>query len=200
MGETATDTRSAAENFFGADVCGGKVYAQNRSVNVEESYPVAYNLGCGNKHWTGWINVDLGDDADLKSDLRTLPIKSDSADAVAAIHVLEHFYHWEVPDVLKEWKRILKPGGKLILELPSMDKVMGYIAQCIAKKEDMERFMTLHAMYGDPMHKDPAMCHKWGWFMRELYAVLDEAGFRDIRYVTPRYHFAFRDQRFEAIK
>ncbi len=129
-----------------------------------------------------------------------MPIESDSADAVAAIHVLEHFYHWEVPAILKEWKRILKPGGKLILELPSMDKVMGYIAQCIAKKEDMEMFMTLHAMYGDPRHEDPAMCHKWGWFMRELYAVLDEAGFRDIRYVTPRYHFAFRDQRFEAVK
>jgi hypothetical protein len=53
------------------------------------------------KKWDGWINVDLHSDiSDIKCDLRKLEIASDSADAVAAIHVLEHFYEWEVADLL----------------------------------------------------------------------------------------------------
>jgi hypothetical protein len=162
---------------------------------VEESYPVAYNLGCGDKHWEGWINVDVSGKCDLISDIRNLDaVPPDSADAVAAIHVLEHFYRWEVPDMLKEWHRILN------LELPCMDKVFGYVVQCLRKGEAMMPFMSLHALYGDPKHEDPLMMHKYGWFAAELIRVVTEAGFSKIRLVVPRYHFAFRDQRIEAIK
>jgi predicted SAM-dependent methyltransferase len=67
---------------------------------VEERYETAYNLGCGQKKWDGWINVDLHSDiADIQCDLRKLELATDSADAVAAIHVLEHFYEWEVYDL-----------------------------------------------------------------------------------------------------
>jgi predicted SAM-dependent methyltransferase len=71
------------------------------------------------------------DIADIQCDLRKLELATDSADAVAAIHVLEHFYEWEVYDLLTEWKRVLKPGGKMILELPCMDKVFAYVHNCV---------------------------------------------------------------------
>jgi SAM-dependent methyltransferase len=127
-------------------------------------------------------------------------IPSDSADAVAAIHVLEHFHYWEVEPLLTEWKRILKPGGKMILELPCMDKVFGYVVQCIQTGNDMASFMTLLAMYGDPRHKDPLQCHKWGWFSRPLRDMLEKIGMREIVTKDALYHFKFRDMRFEAVK
>lgn len=127
-------------------------------------------------------------------------VASDSADAVAAIHVLEHFYRWEAPAMLAEWRRILKPGGVLILELPCMDKVFGYVAQCIEKREPMVPFMSLYALYGDPKHENPLMTHKYGWFTAELQRVLESVGFTTIRSERPRYHFEFRDMRMESIK
>src|SRR3990167_1420576 len=162
----AEHERSEPQTFHGSVLRDGKLFAQNSNCNVEDRYPTAYNLGCGDRHWTNWINVDLSSDADLRCDIRKLTIESDTADAVAAIHVLEHFYQWEVLDLLTEWKRVLKPGGKMILELPCMDKVFGYVAWCVNNREPLQRFMTLHAMFGDPQHEDPAMCHKWGWFVK----------------------------------
>ena len=200
MAETATTPRSVAEDFFGSALRDGKVFASNCDSSMEESYPVAYNLGCGGKHWSGWVNVDARADADLTSDLRKLPIESDSADAVAAIHVLEHFYYWEVFDLLTEWKRILKPGGKMILELPCLDKVFGYVAKCVQAREPMAEFMTLLALYGDPKHEDPAMCHKWGWFTAPLIDMLKSVGMREITVCEAHYHFVFRDFRIECVK
>ena len=81
-----------------------------------------------------------------------------------------------------------------------MDKICGYLAYCVANNESMESFMTLLAFYGDPKHRDPAMCHKWGWFKKPLWAELKAAGFSEVTDCEPRYHFPFRDQRVECVK
>jgi len=197
------DTTAERESkyFGGAEVREGRILASNIDKNVEDSYTTAYNLGCGNKKWDGWINVDLHSDiADIKCNLRKLEIASNSADAVAAIHVLEHFYEWEAFDVLTEWKRILKPNGKMILELPCMDKVFAYVHNCVVNKQPLQPFMTLLALYGDPKHKQPAMCHKWGWFQEPLRQMLESVGMERIEFCVPKYHFPFRDMRIECYK
>jgi len=197
------DTTAERESkyFGGAEVREGRILASNIDKNVEDNYPTAYNLGCGNKKWDGWINVDLHSDiADIKCDLRNLEIASESADAVAAIHVLEHFYEWEVFDVLTEWTRILKPDGKMILELPCMDKVFAYVHNCVVNKQPLQPFMTLLALYGDPKYKQPAMCHKWGWFQEPLRQMLESVGMERIEFCVPKYHFPFRDMRIECYK
>lgn len=137
--------------------------------------------------------------ADLNADLRALPLPDDYADRIAAIHVMEHFYQWEVADLLAEWKRVLKPGGALILELPCMDKVFAYIADGIKRGKVSPNFSWL-ALWGDPRHKDPAMCHRWGYFACDMQHILGKAGFAEIKHETARYHFPTRDMRFTATK
>lgn len=136
----------------------------------------------------------------MQCDLRRLEIENDSADAVAAIHVLEHFYQWEAADLLTEWRRVLKPGGKMIIEVPCMDKVFAYIANCVKTDTEMMSFMTVFALWGDPKHKEPGMCHRWGYFHENLRSLIESVGMREVKSVAPRYHFACRDMRFEAIK
>ena len=143
----------------------------------------------------------MSGDADIKADIRNLDmIPSDSADAVAAIHVVEHVHEWEVLPMIREWRRILKPGGKMILELPCMNKVFNYMAWCHQTKQSILGFMSLDALYGDTVYRNPAMCHKWGWFIEPFRKMLAAAEMRNIECCDPRYHFQFRDMRWECVK
>ena len=78
---------------------------------------VRINLGCGDKILPGYINVDTapsrgGKSPDLIADIRDLKkIKAAIADEVLAVHVIEHFYYWEVIPLLQSWRRVLKAGG-----------------------------------------------------------------------------------------
>lgn len=53
-----------------------------------------------------------------------LPSIPDGAcDVVRASHVLEHFPAAQIPEVLAEWVRVLKPGGQLKIAVPDFAKI-----------------------------------------------------------------------------
>jgi SAM-dependent methyltransferase len=166
---------------------------------------VGISLGAGTKYWPGWINIDFTIVAsDVVADLKTLPFKDNTADVMSAIHVVEHFYSWKVPKIFREWYRVLKPGGKIILELPCMDKLLANLAQCFLQgaipSKDFYRVFFQWPLWGNPDFKSPLMMHKWGYTIDELTQVLQKSGFSDIKSVTPRYHQPLRDMRLEATK
>lgn len=153
------------------------------------------HLGCGDKKLEGWLNVDLHD-SDHDCDIRKLPFEDNSADEIMAIHVCEHFYITQILDILKEWYRVLKPGGTMALELPCLDKILFHFQQ------GSESRYTLWALYGAPStHKDgePAL-HKWCWSRKHFAALLKDAGFQEIREEQPHYHQPSRDMRFTCKK
>lgn len=91
------------------------------------------DLGCGPyKAFNHFIGVDNGHHAqmfghqfkpDLVSECDKLSlIASQSCDAVFSSHLLEHFDYEKVPDILKEWTRVIRPGGHLILYVPDEDE------------------------------------------------------------------------------
>src|SRR5262245_43178182 len=58
------------------------------------------------------------------SDIYPLPqFATDSAEEIRASHCLEHFPHREVPAVLREWVRVLKPGCLLKIAVPDFTKI-----------------------------------------------------------------------------
>ena len=167
---------------------------------LEDAYSgTKLHLGCAFKRWPEWTNIDLAE-GDVAADLRKLPFGDDYADVAAAIHVIEHFYLWEIQSILKEWKRILKPGGKLILELPCMDKVLWYMTQCLQNSITMDLQMTWLAIYGDPRYQRVDMTHKWGYTKAQLSDELKNAGFEKIEIEKPKYHVIQRDMRVVAFK
>lgn len=86
------------------------------------------NWGCGQSGEPGWINSDLkeGPGIDISCDiLEGLPLESDSIDYIVSIHALPMIPYTEVVSVLKELKRVLKPGGVLRMGLPDLDKGIG---------------------------------------------------------------------------
>lgn len=92
---------------------------------------VRVNLGCWHYPLPGWINVDLDPTyGDVVADARDLPFASESVDEVYAGHLLEHFAPND--DVLSEWSRILRPGGRITITVPDAEKgIAGYMAGTI---------------------------------------------------------------------
>lgn len=84
------------------------------------------NLGCGNDHMEGYLNVDLYcTRADLIHDLtKSLPFKDSSIDKIYASHVIEHLSHQEWQKAKKDWARVLKKGGELEILCPDIEQCM----------------------------------------------------------------------------
>ena len=203
--------RSEPANEAGTGVHSQIIFASNTGVCVEDSYPegsLLLNVGSGDIKWPGWVSVDshVGGWIDKESkpdvlcDIKSLPYADNTVDAIAAVHVFEHFYYWEIKGVLAEWKRVLKPGGKLILELPCMDKVFKYISMMLERKLPLSPTFSVYPIWGDPKYKDTAMLHKWGYFYASLKVELVKAGFTGVVLETPRYHFPNRDMRVVSTK
>jgi predicted SAM-dependent methyltransferase len=153
------------------------------------------NIGCGDKHWPGWVNCDAYGDPDVQTDCRRLPFEADYADEIVAIHFVEHIPRLEVENMLFDWHRVLKPGGKLTIEVPCLDKM----AKMIVDGEKNLR-MTLLGIFGDPRDPKPGNMHQWSYTRYELNDILIKCGFADVTEVWPKFHVQQRDMRFEAVK
>ena len=156
---------------------------------------VRLNIGSGDKHWPGWVNCDAYSDADIVTDCRKLPFLADYADEIQSIHFVEHVPRLDVDNMLADWHRVLKRGGKLVIEVPCLNK----IAQNIVDGKPDMRIKQL-GIFGDPRDPKPGMMHAWCWTREELTEVVTQAGFADVRVAEPKFHMEARDMRLEAVK
>lgn len=125
-----------------------------------------------------------------------IPLEDGCAAELQAMHFIEHVFRYQAPALLSEWKRLLQPGGRLILELPNIELA------CRNLLAGMDDQMSMWPLYGDWSHKDPYMMHKHGYTPRTIQALLHEAGFRNPVMLAPQTHGAKmgRDMRVEAKK
>lgn len=155
------------------------------------------NYGCGRRVLPGYYNIDaqhnpkaprapemihalrFGPTGNL---LELTPLEDGCAKEVHCYHLIEHFYAWEAPSVINEFRRLLRPGGLLVLELPNLD------AACSNHVNGQSDQMTMWPLYGDPSHMDPYMCHKWGYTPETMKQLLKQCGMRKIALEAPRTH------------
>lgn len=155
---------------------------------------IRVHVGAGDKYWPGFINCDAHGDQDFIWNVEDTEKYPDlKADEIHAIHLFEHLPRLKVVDILKVWLQVLKPGGKLIMEMPCLDK----IAKLITEGEQNTR-LTLLGIFGDPRDPKPGMMHQWSWQEWELKQVLEEAGFVDVEFMEPHFHIPKRDFRVEC--
>lgn len=167
------------------------------------------NLGCGNHPLDGYLNIDVlckraGVRPDLVCDIRKLSIfPCNFAQEILSVHVVEHFHRWEIEKVLQEWIRVLRPGGRLIIECPNL------LSACRALLQDptgaaasgAEGRSTMWVLYGDPAWEDPLMCHRWGYTPGSLTDLLLQCGLEDARQEPAQFKMREpRDMRITARK
>lgn len=85
------------------------------------------HLGCGKRYLEGYIHIDINelDHIDHVTSVDDLSMFSDnSVKEIYGSHLLEYFDKFEVQSVLKEWKRVLEPGGELKLAVPNFENLV----------------------------------------------------------------------------
>lgn len=166
------------------------------------------NLGCGDKVLDGYVNVDVapsrrGKKPDVLCDLRKLTFEDGVADEVLAVHVVEHFWRWEVVAILKEWVRVLKAGARMVLECPNLISACEHFLKdtnthALPGKEGQR---SMWVFYGDPGWRDPLMVHRWGYTPASLAAVMMEAGLTELRQEPAQFKLREpRDMRIVGVK
>jgi len=159
---------------------------------------IKLHLGCGGQNWDGFIDVDDYPAHDCKPDLKCsitdLPYEENTVDEIWLVHVLEHLYLWDVEDAVAHWFHILKSGGKLVVEVPCMDKIIRNF-----QNKETDWRLTFLGIFGEQIEGMPQMVHKWCYSTAQLSQLFKQVGFQcEIK--EPIYHMKQRDIRIEGIK
>lgn len=164
--------------------------------NAKSTGLVKLHLGCGEKIFPGFVNVDVRKfpGVDLVMDLSDLSrFKNESVDVIYCSHHLEHFPKDQVPKILVEYYRILKPKGMLKVAVPDLDT----IAKLYVEHQDW--FTPPHEpwlgiIYGGQDY--PYNFHKTGFNFRWLKYLLEKAGFVRVFRYEPSEEWGYRDASF----
>jgi predicted SAM-dependent methyltransferase len=132
------------------------------------------HLGAGGKRVPGAINCDLFDPAaDRAWDATSLSeVATASVDVVEHHHLIEHLSPADLDRALKEWARVLKPGGLLVISAPDLERVL---ENWLSMSERERWDHGIKTIYGSQEHE--GMFHKNGFTPHRLAEVLKSAGF-----------------------
>jgi SAM-dependent methyltransferase len=118
---------------------------------------------------------------DVVADIsQRLPFEDGSADLIYASHLLEHFSHDETLTLLTDWRRVLRPGGQLMVAVPDLD----VIARMLVERSGWftpPNQPWVGAIFGG--QKDEFDFHKTGFTAPWLASLMAQADFGDIRQV-----------------
>lgn len=133
---------------------------------------LSLDIGCGERK-----RSELGIDfrrlptVDIIADAFYLPFREGIFEKVWASDIVEHFPRSETLNVLREWRRILAEGGKLIIKTPNLATLASaFLSQFIDGLEFSRKLFGNQGNEGD--------YHKSGFDPRSLEIFLLNAGFK----------------------
>ncbi|MDP3405086.1 MAG: class I SAM-dependent methyltransferase [Brevundimonas sp.] len=140
----------------------------------------------------GWreirLDISADNEPDIVGDMTDMhAVASGSMDAVYSSHNLEHVYPHEVAIVLAEFRRVLKPGGHVLLTCPDLVATARAILDKgltgAAYQSPSGPITPLDILYGFGKaiaRGNHYMAHKTGFSVDSLHAAFQQAGFVQI--------------------
>lgn len=151
-------------------------------VPVVEAGALRLHIG-GRQRKPGWkiLNAQEGPEVDYVGDCADLARFADgSVEEIYASHVLEHLgYQSHLPRALKEFHRVLRPGGTARISVPDFEKLCRMFLDPSARIE--ERFHCMRMAFGGQV--DEFDFHRVGLTHEFLSQYLRHAGFSRVERV-----------------
>jgi SAM-dependent methyltransferase len=140
----------------------------------------------------GYLHVDTDPKArhlEARAVAWELPFPDDWADEILSIHTLEHIHPRLLQRTLREWHRVLRPGGAVRVHVPNSPALM---EAYLSAEDDAHRWMlsgALLGMYGSPAIRGPEDIpsdadHQILFDRPLLFTALQHAGFVDLADLT----------------
>jgi glycosyltransferase involved in cell wall biosynthesis/predicted SAM-dependent methyltransferase len=142
--------------------------------------PVKLNLGSGNKRYYDYLSCDKypGKEVDEVFSLNDIPYADNTVQSIHSEHALEHLYHADARQALKEWYRVLIPGGDIHLQLPDLEECC---RQYLNAKDKAYKDWYRYTIYGiqRSLADEPieGQVHHTGFSLNELQQELQNLGF-----------------------
>jgi predicted SAM-dependent methyltransferase len=151
-------------------------------------------LGAGEHPHDGWLNTDLhgygrGDELVYLDARKRFPLPDASFDFVFSEHMLEHLTYAEGQRCLRECFRVLRPGGRIRIATPSLERLAALYA---AEPSDVQsRYLRWAVDTLEPETNAPlpgvvvnnffrSWGHRFIYDPQTLRHALREAGFVDV--------------------
>jgi SAM-dependent methyltransferase len=116
------------------------------------------------------------------------PIASDSIDSLFNSHVIEHLYPHEVPIALREFRRVVKEDGFIVLTCPDIQSVAEHVARgnlleplYMASDLPIAPIDILYGLRAAMAQGNLHMAHRTAFTARSLFDAMIEAGFSRVR-------------------
>lgn len=165
--------------------------ARRRTLRLLSELPakdLLINVGCGYRPLTGWINIDLVPGyAEVVWDVRQpLPFPDRSVSAIFCEHVIEHLDQVAGAALIREFYRMLQPGGVLRISTPDAGRYLKSYA-------NEDGFLD-HPRFGDGSITSMDLVNKmmrengghlWVYDYQSLAKVLRNAGFNWVEQSLP---------------
>ncbi len=147
------------------------------------------NIGCGDDYREGFINIDGSDTLKRIDKVIKIPEQKiasiydiSSIDYILCNDFIEHHYHFEAIEILKDFYNVLKEKGQLEIRVPDSNYII------INPFYSFEKKLTL--LFGGQdvpqgnLEMDKSrkkypefFCHKYGWNKERIIKDLKQIGF-----------------------
>lgn len=143
--------------------------------------------GVEKRNSTGWITIDLDEQANIQWDLRKgIPLPNETAQAIYSSHLLEHFSFKECQKLLDECHRVLKDDGKISVCVPDARIYISAYLNAVNLHESRD-FFQYKAAYNNTTRIDYVNHvaymnghHKYMFDKENLLYILKQRGFSNV--------------------
>lgn len=143
------------------------------------------HLGCGTVLLPGYVNIDGYETerrgwTEVRPDrilrVEELDYPADSVDEIYTAHTLEHLGATELKRALLCWHRVIRPGGRLIVEVPDAEAIM---RRLLRQRSEEAKDLYYYLLHGTQEFEGEF--HKGGFTYARLVRLLSAAGFEEFK-------------------